>query len=132
MMEAINRLYKAKDAHGIQQGESWRFAVESMVQLVAPYAPHIAEELWHDLGHQDSVHVDHWPLWDEALLVTDTMTIAVQVNGKLRGDVEVGADASEDTVIDAAKAQPKVAGYLADHDIKKAIYVPKKLVNFVI
>jgi len=131
MMEAVNVLYKVKEKHGMQRSDAWRLALESMVQLVAPFAPHIAEELWNQLGHDDTVHVDHWPEWNEKYLVSDTMKIMVQVNGKLRGEVELLTDASEEAIIEAAKANDKVADYLAG-GIKKTIYVPKKLVSFVI
>ncbi len=99
---------------------------------VAPFAPHIAEELWFQLGHHTSVHKDTWPEWRKEYLAADSMTIAVQVNGKLRGTIEVAADAEESAVVDAAKAEPKVAGYLKDVEIIKTIYVPKKLVSFVV
>jgi leucyl-tRNA synthetase len=71
-------------------------------------------------------------VYDEQYLVSDTMTIAVQVNGKIRGEVEVTSDATEAQVIEAAKAQERVAGYLADAEIRKTIYIPKKLVSFVV
>ncbi len=128
-MELVNDLYKAK-ASGMA-GDSWRFALESLVQLVAPFAPHTAEELWLQLGHEQSVHISEWPIWDEAMLVSDSMKIAVQVNGKLRGELIVSADAREDEVIAAAKADEKVAAQLEGKDIRKTIYVPGKIVNFV-
>src|SRR5690606_38158285 len=132
MMEATNGLYKTKDNHTMSQSETWRFAIESLLQLLAPFAPHASEELWHQLGHADTIHVDHWPNWDEKYLVTDTKTIVVQVNGKLRANVEVSADANEDTVLEAAKSNEKVASHLEGQAIKKTIYVPNKLVNFVV
>jgi len=88
--------------------------------------------LWHDLGHDTSVQRDSWPLFDEQYCVTDTVTLAVQINGKLRGTIEVAADADETASVDAAKADNKVAGYLAEGTIVKTIYVPKKLISFVV
>lgn len=131
-MEAVNVLYKTKEAYGMQQSEEWRFAIESLVQLVAPFAPHIAEELWHDLGHADTVHIDHWPEWDEQYLVSDTVKIMVQVNGKLRGEVEVPADSDEETAVTAAKQNDKVQGYLEGQAIEKTIFVKNRLINFVV
>lgn len=132
MMKATNDLYDIKAKSGFTDKEKWQFALESLVQLIAPFAPHTAEELWHDLGHQDSVQRDHWPEWDEQYLASDYLTIAVQVNGKMRATIEVSADATEENVLAAAQTQPKVAGYLEGQPIRKSIYVPKKLVNFVI
>ncbi|HSX32071.1 MAG TPA: leucine--tRNA ligase [Candidatus Saccharimonadales bacterium] len=132
MMQAVNELYLVKQADSFTHTDSWRFALESMTMLVAPFGPHIAEELWHTLGHDDSVHIGHWPKWDEAYLVSDTITIAVQVNGKVRSQVSVPSDSDEAAVVAAAKADPKVAGYIEGKEIKKSIYVPKKLVSFVV
>jgi leucyl-tRNA synthetase len=131
LMECVNDLYhvKAEDNYGSTE---WQWALESLVQLLAPFAPHIAEELWQQLGQDESVHVSDWPKYDEKYLVQDTVTIVIQVNGKLRGDVQVPPDASEEAVISAARANDKAAGYLKDQTIRKTIYVPGKLVNFVI
>lgn len=131
MMSCVNDLYKAKEK-GFNSKTDWQFALESLVQLVAPFAPHIAEELWHDLGHEDSVHVGHWPVADEQYLVSDTMTIAVQINGKVRAQVQVAADATQEQIVEQAKADDKVAGYLSGQEPKKTIYVPGKLVSFVV
>ncbi|MDZ7786082.1 MAG: leucine--tRNA ligase [Candidatus Saccharibacteria bacterium] len=132
MMECINALYKLKDSNGFVDQAGWRFALESLTQLVAPFAPHIASELWEQLGHEDSVHIDHWPSWDESKLVQSEITVVVQVNGKVRANVNVAADADKQTVLDAAKAEDNVQSHLGDNEIKKEIYVPGKLVNFVI
>ncbi len=131
MMQCVNDLYKAKQ-DGFDDQASWRFALESMVMLVAPFAPHMSEELWHELGHQDSVNVDHWPTYDEQYLVSDTMTVVVQINGKVRAQLQVAADAAEDDIIAQAKADERVALYLAGQNPKKTIYVPGKLVSFVV
>lgn len=132
MMKATNDLYAIKAKDGVANTDDWRFALESLVQLIAPFAPHTAEELWHDLGHENTVHRDTWPDWNKDYLVSDLLTIAVQVSGKLRATIEVATDATETEVLAAAQAEPKVAGYLEGQHIKKSIYVPKKLVNFVV
>ncbi len=129
-MQCTNDLYKLK-ADGFSDHESWQFALESLVMLIAPFAPHVAEELWHQLGHEDSVHVDHWPRWDNRYLTTDSVTIVVQVNGKVRANIDVAADSSEEAVVKAAQANPKIKNYL-ENPPKKTIYVEGKLVNFVV
>jgi leucyl-tRNA synthetase len=129
-MGAVNELYKLK-AEEFAQNEPWKTALESTVMCVAPFAPHIAEELWHELGHSDSVHIDHWPTFDAKNLESDQITIVVQVNGKVRANVLVSARASEEETIEAAKADPKVNEYI-QKEVRKTIYVPRKLVNFVV
>jgi leucyl-tRNA synthetase len=84
------------------------------------------------MGNSSSVHKDSWPEFQEKYLALDTITIAVQINGKLRGEINVAAEADENTIVEAAKAHEKVAAYLKDQTIRKTIYVPSRLVNFVI
>ncbi|MDB5186095.1 MAG: leuS [Candidatus Saccharibacteria bacterium] len=131
LMELVNELYKLKLT--VPMGtDTWNEALTTLVKLIAPFAPHITEELWQQLGHEGSVHTSDWPTWDDSVLVSDTITVVVQVNGKLRGEVSVGADATEDAIIAAAKENTKAKVYLDGKDIRKAIYVPGKLVNFVV
>jgi leucyl-tRNA synthetase len=130
-MSAVNDFFKLK-VSSLAKHDAWQEALEALVCCVAPFAPHITEELWHQLGHDDSVHVDHWPIFDESQLVSDTITMVVQVNGKLRGEIQVAADADEPAVIAAAQADEKVAAHLADQTVKKTIVVRGKLVNFVV
>ena len=131
MMQACNSLYDLKAKSGFDDTTSWRQALESLVMLVTPFAPHMSEQLWHDLGHEDSVNKGHWPVWDDKFLASDTMTIAVQVNGKLRAEIEVPSDADQSAVLAAAKANLKVAGYLTSDPIK-TIYVPGRLLSLVV
>ena len=131
LMELVNELYKIKAAEkGFADRAAWQEALQNLLLLLAPFAPHITEELWHDLGHKESIHLANWPVFDPALLVEDTVTYAIQVNGKLRGEVSVAADADKDSV--AAAAQEKVASHLDGLAIKKTIVVPGKIVNFVV
>ena len=132
MMEMVNGLYKFKESHGMQTSETWRFSLESLLQILAPFAPHITEELWHELGRTDTIHVDHWPKWDEKYLTSDTMTIIVQVNGKLRAKLELPADADKDAIEQASLADENVIKFTSNKPPKKVIYVPKKLVNIVV
>lgn len=131
LMKCTNDLYELKAKDGFKAQEAWQFALESLVMMIGPFAPHVADELWHDLGHGGSVHKDNWPAWDDAYLVQDTLTIAIQVNGKLRGTVEVSAESSEEDVVRAARADEKVKSYLTSEP-KKTVYVPNKLINFVV
>lgn len=132
MMECVNAMYKVKEDEGFADKTGWQFALDSILQLVAPFAPHLASELWEQLGHSDSIHVDHWPLYDETQLVQEEITVVVQVNGKVRANVTVAADASKEITIETAKADENVQKHLAGQKIKKEIYVPGKLVNFVV
>jgi leucyl-tRNA synthetase len=101
------------------------------VKILSPYAPHLAEELWQRLGCTESLSTASWPEHDPAILVTDTIEMVVQVMGKLRGRVAVAADADKATVLEAAKAIPNVARHLKGKTIRKEIFVPGRLVNFV-
>lgn len=132
MMEAVNDLYKLKDQDHFANDKDWQFALESLLQLLAPFAPHVTEELWQQLGHDTSIHTSDWPKYDEQYLVSDTMTIAVQVNGKLRAELQLPTDTQEAAVIDAAKADNKVKAHIDGKAIMKTIYVPSKLLNIVV
>lgn len=100
------------------------------ITLICPLAPHLAEELWEVLQGEGFAINQKWPTYDPALLVSDTLTIAVQINGKLRGTVQVAAGTSKEDIITAAKAEEKVKKYLEGIIVKKEIYVLNKLVNF--
>ena len=132
MMEMVNGLYKIKELHGIDTSDEWRFALESLIQILAPFAPHITEELWHEMGHDDTVHVGHWPKWDEKYLKSDTMTIIVQVNGKLRAKLELPSGMDKQGVEEAALADENVQKFTNNKPPKKMVYVPGKLVNIVV
>jgi leucyl-tRNA synthetase len=105
---------------------------EAFVRILAPLAPHVAEELWQRLGHTESITYAPWPKVDERKLQRATITIAVQVTGKLRGTIEVAPDAAEADIIAAAKVEPKVAEFIAGKPIKREIYVKGRLVNLVV
>ncbi len=107
-----------------------RALLEPFVLLLAPFAPHLAEELWGVLGHKPSVSQQPWPIFDPAMTVSDRLTIPIQVNGKLRAKLEVGTDATREQVEGLARVQ--VAEWLQGQEPKKIVYVEKKLMNFVI
>jgi len=123
MMEFVNTVYRAGRLTGAQ--------AERFCLLLAPFAPHIAEELWQKLGHGASLTYEPWPAFDEAMIAEETVELAVQVAGKVRGRIRVAADADEATVLAAAKADEKVAAALEGKTIVKQIVVPGRLVNIV-
>ena len=132
MMEAVNAYFKLKETHGIGRSEAWTFALESLLQVLAPFAPHITEELWSDLGHTTTIHKDNWPQWDNAFLTSDMMTIIVQVNGKLRAKLDIAKDTQKDVVEAQALASENVAKFLEGKTPTKIIYIPGRLVNIVV
>ncbi len=109
-----------------------RESAEAFVLLLSPFAPHLAEELWQRLGHPESLAHEPWPKADAALLEVSTLTLVVQVNGKRRDEIEVPADADEDTIRRAALACPSVARQLEGREPKRVIVVPGRLVNVVV
>src|SRR5437763_561194 len=131
---AISSLMELSNAATDWQGDpsSLRESLEVLVQLLAPFAPHIANELWPELGRSEELSTLHWPEADPSLVVDDAYQIAVQVNGKLRGEVQVAATAGEAEIRDTAARDPKVAGWLHGKTIKKVVVIPKRLVNFVV
>jgi leucyl-tRNA synthetase len=121
-------------SHDIAPGGSGapREVAEMVVLALAPFAPHMSEELWERLGHEESLVWAPYPEPDPALLVLDTASVAVQVNGKLRGVVDVPAGADQATVEEAARALDRVAGALDGKPVRRVIYVPDRLINFVV
>ncbi len=109
-----------------------RYYIEQLLLILAPFAPHISEELWSQIGNEYSIHNQEYPECDESKLVEDTFEMVVQVNGKVRGKIEVDMNTTEEEMKEAAKAVENVKNYLEGHEIIKEIIVPKKLVSFVI
>ena len=109
-----------------------RWAMETFVLLLSPFAPHLGEELWSILGHQESLAYASWPTFDPALLVDDHVEVPVQISGKIKSRITVPADADAAFLESAAKADPKIAELLEGKTIIKSILVPGKLVNFVV
>jgi len=103
-----------------------------LVKLIAPLAPHLAEELWEAIGGEFSIFNQSWPIFDPKYLIESTLKIAIQVNGKLRGEISIAADAIKAEVLAAAKAEANVAKFLAEGQLVKEIYIKGKLVSFVV
>ncbi len=124
LMELLNELEK----HEAVSMET----AQTVAKLLSPLAPHLAEELWEALSGKGFVLDQQWPTFDPVMLASDTLTIVVQINGKVRGDIVVPADTSKEVVIKMAKDNENVKKYLEGASLKKEIYVPHKLVSFVI
>jgi leucyl-tRNA synthetase len=133
LMECINELYRLKNEKNFSLAHNaWKENLEKLLQILSPFAPHITEELWAELGNDTSIHLSNWPAWDEKLVAEDIITIAVQINGKVRTEIMVAADAQEKEVLETAKSDEKIKTLTAGKDIKREIYVHGRLVNFVV
>lgn len=128
LMKLSNALRDAK----IKNSPVYREGVETLILLLAPFAPHISEELWHKLGNSESVHLANWLIIDEEALTVDEITLVIQIKGKTRGTISAPASASKDELEAIARASDIAQKYIADKEIKKVIVVPNKLVNFVV
>lgn len=129
LMEFVNELYKLK-LEGFSN--DWRFVLEDLLKMLTPFAPHISSELWTQLGNKDFIEKSGWPKWNEEFLKSDEIQFIVQVNGKLRGKIKVAVDAEKDEILALAKNEDNVSKFLQDKEIVKEIFVPNKLINFVI
>ena len=132
LMELMNEMYKAREAGAVGSPE-WSEAQEIYLKMLAPVAPHIAEELWtNHLGKPYSIHQQSWPIVDEATTKEDTVELPVQINGKVRDRIIVPAEATEDDIRSAALASEAVQKYLEGKEPKKIIVANKRLVSIVI
>ena len=129
LMEFVNELYKLK-LEGFSN--DWRFVLEELLKMLTPFAPHISSELWMELGNEDFIEKSGWPKWNEEFLKSDKIQFIVQVNGKLRGKIKVAVGAEKDEILTLAKKEDNVSKFLQDKEIVKEIFVPNKLINFVI
>ncbi len=131
LMEFKNTLEKAS-ASAVVNTKAWNEAAETLLLLMAPGFPHIAEELWHRYGGQGSVHQQLWPAWDEELAAEDTITLVVQTNGKVRERLVLPVNTSEEEARERALSAPGVIKFIEGKTIVKVIVVPGKLVNIVV
>ena len=129
LMEFVNDLYKLK-LEGFSN--DWQFILEDLLKMLVSFAPHISSELWQQLGNDDFIEKSGWPKWNEELLKTDEIQIIVQVNGKLRGKIKVSANSEKDEILAIARAEDNVSKFLQDKEILKEIFIPNKLINFVV
>ena len=129
LMEETNYLLAIK---GRVEEEKWSEALRKFALVLAPFAPHHAEEVWAGIGEDYSVHEQEWPGYDESLIKTEEITLVVQVNGKLRDRIEAPADISEDAAKELALSSGKVRPHVEGKEVRKSIYVPGRLVNLVV
>jgi leucyl-tRNA synthetase len=133
LMELVNGLNHAREqAPHVAASATFREAAETLVALLAPLAPHLAEELWHELGYTTSIHLQAWPAYDEAQTLDEVITIVVQINGKVRDRIQVALDTPTPEIERLALAAPNVRTHLNGNVARRLIYVPGKLVNIVV
>jgi leucyl-tRNA synthetase len=124
MMVFVNDCYKAEHIY--------KGFVEGLVLMLSPITPHICEEMWEILGHNNTLAYEAWPKYDESLTQENNVTYAVMVNGKIRATLDLPLDISKGDAIKEAKSLDKIKAFIDGHDIVKEIFVPKKIVNIVI
>ena len=129
LMEFTNELYKFKTTGFYPE---WKEILEDLLKLLAPFAPHLSSELWQQLGNSDFIDNAGWPKWNDEFLTESKVQVIVQVNGKLRGKIEVSKDAEQAEILEIARSEENVAKHLAEKEIVKEIFVKGKLVNFVV
>jgi leucyl-tRNA synthetase len=129
LMEHTNYLLAIKGEAG---EERWNDALKTFVTVLAPFAPHHAEEMWAVMGEPYSVHEQAWPGWDESLIAAEEITLVVQVNGKLRDRIGAPADITEEDAKELALSSARVRTHVEGRELKKSVYVPGRLVNLVV
>jgi len=131
LMEFTNYLARVKEV-GAVVSSAWKEAIDTLLLLLAPTAPHLAEELWQQMGHSYSIHNQSWPKWDEELAKEEEITLVVQVNGKLRDRIVAPASITEAEAKQAALKSQRVKAYLEGKEVIDMVYVPGRLVNLVV
>ena len=124
IMEYVNALYKAKRVS--------KNLLESLLLLLAPFAPHLSEELWESFGHKRSIFEHKWPEWDKNIAKSQTITVAVQIMGKLRGSFEIESGVTDDALVESALELPNIKKHMEGKTLLKSIVIKDKLVNFVV
>ena len=132
IMELVNAMYQYRDHQSFLHGPTVQESLDTLVLLLAPFAPHLAEELWSQLDHSGSIHQQAWPEYDECILVQDEIEMVVQINGKVRDRIQVPADADEDQVREQVLQLKKVQPYVEGKIVVKTIFVQGKLINMVV
>jgi leucyl-tRNA synthetase len=132
LMEYTNYLTRLRETGAVVDADAWAEAMQSMVLLIAPTVPHIAEELWERIGKPYSVHTQSWPGFDPALAAADEVEVPVQVNGKVRDRLMLPLDAAEAEARDRAMASASVQQHISGKEIVRVIYVPNRLINIVV
>lgn len=131
LMELFNEISGYEDAANEDTGVL-RFSIKQLIVLISPFAPHIAEELWQQLGHKDSILREEWPEWDEEIAREEEIELVIQINGKVRGKVMIESGLDDETIREKAFSDPRTQEYIKDKPLKKVIVVKGKLINIVI
>lgn len=132
LMELTNAMIEAAKKTNLPSTKLWHEVTVNFLTILAPITPFLAEELWETIGCKGSVHTQTWPKWDESALVETTVTMPVQVNGKLRDQIELPADVDQATARKAAEDSEKVQKFLEGKEVVKFIFVPKRMISFVV
>lgn len=130
VMEMVNEMYRYKEGE-VNEG-LFAEAIRCLIIMLAPFVPHVTEEMWDHLGYEGSVHDQQWPEYDESALVKDTVEIVVQINGKIKEKINIAGDLSRDEMQAAAMEDEKVKVLVDGKNVVKVIAVPNKLINIVI
>lgn len=131
LMEFSNHLTKHQGG-AISETVLWQQAIDTLLLMLAPLAPFMAEELWRRRGHTDSIHLQHWPQYDSEALIDKSVTVPIQVNGKLRDTITIATGLDREAAVQAAKSSAKIALALENKKIIKIIWVQDKLLNLVV
>lgn len=130
IMEITNEMYRIVNKGGTSKKLKEEF--KKLIIILAPFAPHLSEELWHKIGEEGSVHKQEYPKEDNEKIILDNVTIAIQINGKLRETIEIKKDEKKEKVLEEVKKLEKIIPYIEEKEIVKEIYVPNKIVNIVV
>lgn len=130
IMEITNEMYRIVNKGGTSKKLKEEF--RKLIIILAPFAPHLSEELWHQIGEEGSVHKQEYPKEDNEKIILDNVTIAIQINGKLRETIEIKKDEKKEKVLEEVKKLEKIIPYIEEKEIVKEIYVPNKIVNIVV
>ena len=131
IMELVNEMYKYKQNADMNL-PLFNKAIDSLVTILNPFTPHITEELWSQLGHEDRLYNVSWPSYDESALVLDEVEVVIQINGKLKDRIQLPNDTEKEVAIEAAKNLDKIKAEIEGKEIVKLIFVPNKIINFVV
>ena len=130
LMTLLNAMQKVKSTAVVKTSQ-WQETCKMLATMLAPFVPHIAEELWQRMGYETSVHLESWPEYDEGALIKDTITMAVQINGKVRAEIVVPTDSTKEQILAMVRAEENIFKYLEGKEVKREIVVPNKLVSIV-
>ena len=130
-MELVNELYKYKERAEINEGLT-ASAIKTLILILAPFTPHICEEMWQHLGNPESLYHEQWPKYDESALVRDVVEVVVQINGKVKDRLSVASGMGKEELEKYCLQSEKINALVADKQIVKVITVPDKLLNIVI